>query len=252
MKTVYDKEVVRKAHIRDGKSKSQIARDLGMNRRTVAKLLEMASDEVPQYQRKQPVSYPVLGPFLEIIDHWLELDTQAPRKQRHTAQRVYDRLRDEHGFGGSYSTIRDYLRQVRKKPQDVPLPLAFAPGEMGQVDWAEVTVLLAGVPTVVYLFGVTLNYSGAIYFEAFDRANQEAFFQGHMNAFLFLGGVPLTLTYDNLKSAVQAILKGNRRTENERFVAFRQAWLFNSRFCNPAKGNEKGRVENSAKPPLGG
>jgi len=71
------------------------------------------------------------------------------------------------------------------------------------------------------LFGLTLNYSGGIYFEAFERANQEVFFQGHVNAFLFLGGIPLTITYDNLKSAVQAILKGNKRTENERFVAFR-------------------------------
>jgi transposase len=244
---VYDKEVVRKAYFRDGKSKSQIARELGMDWRTVNKLLEMAPDEVPQYQRKQPVTYPVLGPYVAIIDSWLELDTQAPKKQRHTAQRMYDRLREEYGFPGCYSTVRDYLQQVRKKSPDVPLPLAFAPGEMAQVDWAEVTVTLAGVPTVVYLFGLTLNYSGGIYFEVFERANQEAFFQGHVNAFLFLGGIPLTITYDNLKSAVQAILKGNKRTENESFVAFRQSWLFESRFCNPAKGNEKGRVENMIK-----
>jgi len=244
---MYDKEVVRKAHFRHGKNKSQIARDLGMDRRTVAKLLEMAPDEVPQYHLKQAKSHPVLGPYLEIIHHWLALDAQAPRKQRHTAQRMYERLREEHGFPGSYSTVRDYLQQVRKKPKDVPLPLAFAPGEMAQVDWAEVTVNLCGVPRIVYLFGLTLNYSGGIYFEAFERANQEAFFQGHVNAFLFLGGIPLTITYDNLKSAVQAILKGNKRTENESFVAFRQAWLFESRFCNPAKGNEKGRVENMIK-----
>lgn len=244
---MYDKVKVREAYYRDGKSKSQIAREQGMNRRTVNKLLEMEADEVPQYQRKQPVSYPVLGPYLKIIHHWLILDTQAPRKQRHTLQRIYDRLREEHGYPGSYSAVRDYLKQVRKKSPDVPLPLAFAPGEMAQVDWAEVTVNLSGVPTVVYLFGLTLNYSGGIYFEAFERANQEAFFQGHVNAFLFLGGIPLTITYDNLKSAVQAILKGNKRTENERFVAFRQSWLFDSRFCNPAKGNEKGRVENMIK-----
>ena len=228
---MHDKVKVREAYYRDGKSKSQIARELGMNRRTVNKLLKMEPDAVPQYQRKHPVTYPVLGPYLKIIQHWLVLDTQAPRKQRHTAQRIYDRLREEHGYGGCYSTVRDYLQQVRKKPKDVPLPLAFAPGEMAQVDWAEVTVTFCGVPKIVYLFGVTLNYSGGIYFEAFERANQEAFFQGHVNAFLFLGGIPLTITYDNLKSAVQEILKGNKRTENEHFVAFRQAWLFESRFC---------------------
>jgi transposase len=244
---VYDKEMVRKAYFRDGKSKSKIARELGMDWRTVNKLLEMAPDEVPQYQRTKPVTYPVLGPYLEIINHWLELDTQAPRKQRHTAQRMYERLGEEYGYPGCYSTIRDYLQQVRKKPTEAALPLMFAPGEMAQVDWAEVTIMLCGVLTVVYLFGLTLNYSGGIYFEAFERCNQEAFFQGHVNAFFFLGGIPLTITYDNLKSAVQAILKGNKRTENERFVAFRQSWLFESRFCNPAKGNEKGRVENMIK-----
>jgi len=126
---VYDKDVVRTAYFRHGKSKSQIARELGMDWRTVNKLLEMAPDEVPQYQRKQPVTYPVLGPYVAIINSWLALDAQAPRKQRHTAQRMYERLVEEHGFPGSYSTVRDYLQQVRKKPEDVPLPLAFAPGE---------------------------------------------------------------------------------------------------------------------------
>jgi transposase len=244
---VYDKEMVRKAHFRDGKSKSQIARELGMDWRTVNKLLEMAPTEIPQYHRKQPITHPVLGNYIKIIDHWLELDIQAPRKQRHTGQRIYERLQDEHGFGGSYSAVRDYLGQVRKKPKEVFLPLAFAPGEMAQVDWAEVTIMLAGVHTVVYLFALTLNYSGGIYFEAFQRANQEAFFQGHANAFLFFGGVPLGITYDNLKSAVQTILKGNKREENEQFVSFKNAWLFESRFCNPASGNEKGRVENMIK-----
>ncbi len=244
---MYDKEMVRKAHFREGKSKSQIARDLDMNRRTVNKLLKMAPDEVPQYHLKKEKIRPALGAYLGIIQHWLELDTQSPKKQRHTAQRIYERLREEHGYTGSYSAVRDYLKQVKKSPKEVFLPLAFAPGEMAQVDWADVTIELAGVPKVVKLFGLTLNYSGGIYFEAFERANQEAFFQGHANAFQFLGGVPLSITYDNLKSAVQTILKGNKREENEHFVAFRNAWLFESRFCNPARGNEKGRVENMIK-----
>lgn len=247
MKSAYMKELVRKAHFREGKSQREIAEELGINRRTVSKLLKMAPEEVPQYHRKQPITHPVLGEYIGIITHWLELDILAPRKQRHTAQRMYERLREERGYPGSYSAVRDYLRQVQKKPKEVFLPLAFAPGEMAQVDWADVTIELAGVPTVVQLFGLTLNYSGGIYFEAFERSNQEAFFQGHANAFLFLGGVPLGITYDNLKSAVQAILKGNKREENKRFVSFKNAWLFESRFCNPASGNEKGRVENMIK-----
>jgi len=244
---VYDKDMVRKAHFREGKNKSQIARELNMDWRTVNKLLAMDATEVPHYHRKQPIIRPALGNYMGIIAHWMELDAQAPRKQRHTAQRIYERLREEHGYPGSYSAVRDYWRSLQKKSKEVFLPLAFAPGEMAQVDWAEVTIMLAGIPTVVYLFALTLNYSGGIYFEAFERANQEAFFQGHVNAFLFLGGVPLSITYDNLKSAVQAILKGNKREENVHFVSFKNAWLFESRFCNPASGNEKGRVENMIK-----
>lgn len=235
------------AHFREGKSQRAIAQELGINRRTVSKFLRMAPDEVHQYHLQKEKPRPVLGEYLSVIHHWLALDAEAPRKQRHSAQRIYERLREEEGYLGSYSAVRDYLQQVRKKPKEVFLPLAFAPGEMAQVDWAEVTIQLAGVPTVVYLFALTLNYSGAVYFEAFTRANQEAFFQGHVNAFLFLRGIPLCITYDNLKSAVQAILKGNKREENAHFVSFKNAWLFESRFCNPASGNEKGRVENMIK-----
>jgi transposase len=247
LKTVHDKDEVRRAYFRDGKNKSQIAQELGMDRRTVKKLLAMSPDEAPRYHRSQPISRPVLGKHIAVIHHWLALDADAPRKQRHSAQRIYERLREEEGYLGSYSAVRDYLQQVRKRPKEFFLPLAFAPGEMAQVDWAEVTIQLAGVPTVVYLFALTLNYSGAVYFEAFTRANQEAFFQGHVNAFLFLRGIPLCITYDNLKSAVQAMLKGNKREENAHFVSFKNAWLFESRFCNPASGNEKGRVENMIK-----
>jgi hypothetical protein len=118
---------------------------------------------------------------------------------------------------------------------------------MAQVDWGEVWVWLGGVYRKVYVFAMTLNYSGGIYVEAFEHMAQEAFFAGHAHAFAFFGGVPRTLTYDNLKTAVTRILQGRNRLENERFVAFRSAYLFDSRFCNPAKGNEKGRVENMVK-----
>lgn len=109
------------------------------------------------------------------------------------------------------------------------------------------TVILAGVKTKVQVFCLVLNYSGALYCQAFERASQECFFEGHTQAFHFLGGVPRTITYDNLASAVKKILAGKNREENERFVAFRSGWLFDSRFCRPAKGNEKGRVENMVK-----
>jgi hypothetical protein len=119
---------------------------------------------------------------------------------------------------------------------------------MAQCDWIEkATVWLNGELREIYLFVMVLNYSGAYYVEAFERTVQEAFFQGHANAFAFFGGVPAEVTYDNLKTAVIKILKGKNRVENERFVAFRSGYLFKARFCTPAKGNEKGRVENMNK-----
>jgi hypothetical protein len=118
---------------------------------------------------------------------------------------------------------------------------------MGQVDWGEVEAFIAGVRQKLQLFGLVLNYSGTHYLETFEYQNQESFFQGHQNAFVFLGGVPAKLTYDNLSSAVKKLLHGKKRIENERFVAFRSAYLFESQFCNPARGNEKGRIENVVK-----
>lgn len=247
MKDVYTKEMVRRAYHREGKSRRQIARELGIHRETVKKLLEMGAGEIPEYKRKKGKERPVLGRYTPIIDQWLKEDETAPRKQRHTKKRIYERLKAEHGFPGGYSTVKDYIAQTRPMRQEVFVPLAFSPGEMGQVDWGEVEAVIDGVPKTLQIFGLVLNYSNTHYVEAFEQAGQESFFQGHQNAFGFFGGIPRTLTYDNLASAVTKILKGKERKENERFVAFRSACLFESRFCNPARGNEKGRIENVVK-----
>ncbi|HEY9685589.1 MAG TPA: IS21 family transposase [Coleofasciculaceae cyanobacterium] len=247
MKDVYMQEMVRKAYFRDKKSKRQIARELGIHRDTVTRLLERQAGERPRYRIPHAKARPVTGMILGVIEAWLKADEEAPRKQQHTAQRIYRRLQEEYGFQGSERRIREIVAELRQKPKESFLPLGFQPGEMAQVDWAEVTVNLAGVRTKVQLFCLVLNYSGALYCQAFERANQEAFFEGHTQAFAFLGGVPKTITYDNLTSAVKKILQGKNREENERFVVFRSGWLFDSRFCRPAKGNEKGRVENMVK-----
>jgi len=238
-------EAVRKACLRDGKGKRTIARELGISRNTVRKLLK---EPVPAcYPLKRVKAKPVMGAYLAVIEAWLEADQKAPQKQRHTAKRIHDRLKEEYGFTGSERRIREVVAELREKPKEVALPLSFKPGEMAQVDWGEVWVFLGGVYQKIYVFVMTLNYSGGIYVEAFDNMTQEAFFEGHAHAFVFFGGVCFTLTYDNLKAAVQKMLKGHNRIENERFVAFRSAYLFDSRFCNPGKGNEKGRVENMVK-----
>jgi transposase len=245
MKDAYMQEIVRKACLRDGKGKRTVARELGISRNTVKKLLRASG--LPGYRLKKAKPRPVIGGYLSVIEAWLEADEKAPHKQRHTAKRIHERLVEEYGFTGSARRIREVVAELRKVPREVFLPLAFEPGEMAQVDWGEVWVWLGSVYQKVYVLVITLNYSGGLYVEAFDTMVQEAFFTGHAHAFGFFGGLPFTLTYDNLKTAVVKVLKGRNRIENERFVAFRSAYLFESRFCNPAKGNEKGRVENMVK-----
>jgi transposase len=244
---VYIREAVRKAYYRDEKSIRRIVRELGIARNTVRKILSEEPTSHTKYRLSKPKPKPVLDSVLPIIEVWLESDIHAPKKQRHTARRIFQRLRAEYGFTGSERRIREIVSALKQKQPEVFLPLSFQLGEMAQVDWAEVTVHIGGQHRKVQLFCLVLNYSGALYCQAFERANQEAFFEGHTQAFRFLGGVPHCITYDNLTSAVKKILQGKNRDENERFTAFRSAWLFDSRFCNPARGNEKGRVENMVK-----
>jgi transposase len=247
VKSVYIQEAVRKAHFKDGKSQRRIAKELGLARNTVSRLLQTPVGEGRRYRLKAEKPKPAIESYLDWIQGILAQDEQAPRKQRHTARRIYQRMREELGYTGSERTVRRTIAALKEKQPEVFLPLGFEPGEMAQVDWAEVTVLLAGTLTKVQLFCLVLNYSGALYCQAFEHARQEAFFEGHTQAFAFLGGVPRTITYDNLTSAVKRILQGKNRQENERFVVFRSGWLFDSRFCRPARGNEKGRVENMVK-----
>lgn len=241
-------EIVRKAYFREEKSKRQIARELGIHRDTVTRLLTCEPGEAARYHLSQSKDKPVTGRYLGIIEAWLAADQSAPPKQRHTAHRIWERLRDEYGFTGSERRIRELVAALRQTPKETYLPLGFEPGEMAQMDWIEdMRAEIAGKLCLVQVFGMVLNHSGDLYFEGFERATQEAFFQGHANAFESFGGVPHTVTYDNLKVAVQKVLQGKNRQENERFVAFRSAYLFDSRFCQPAKGNEKGRIENMVK-----
>lgn len=248
LKSVYLQEAIRKAKFKDEKSNRQIALELGISRNTVRKIVTQARVTVPEYKRSKPIQAPVMGSFIPVIEAWLEADRRAPRKQQHTSKRIYDRLVEEYQFQGSERRVREVVAALREKPKEAYLPLAFEPGEMAQVDWIEdLRVMIAGRLCKVQVLNLVLNYSGSVYCEAFEHARQEAFFQGQRNAFEFWGGVPGTVTYDNLKSAVQKILEGRNREENTRFVAFRSAYLFDSRFCNPARGNEKGRVENMVK-----
>jgi transposase len=204
---------------------------------------------VPPLKRSPAVRpAPRLGAYRALIDAWLEADRDAPRKQRHTARRVWQRLVVEHGAEVSERQISRYVRERRRELGEIGeafVPQAHEPGAEGEVDWGEAWVLFAGQRTKVHLFHLRLCHSGAAFAAAFLNETQQAFLEAHAEAFAFLGGVPALVRYDNLGSAVKQVLKGRRRVETDRFVALRSHYLFESQFTLAGlKGaHEKGGVE---------
>jgi transposase len=238
-------ELIRRKHLIEGLSIRAICRELGHSRKTIRKVLAYGTP--PGYQRRQPVVSPVMDRVARIIDAWLEQDRQRPAKQRHTAQRIYERLRDEHGFKGSASTVRRYVSKLKTTGQEVFMPLQFDPGEEAQVDWHTGWIVVNGIERKAQFFCMRLCYSKASFVLAYERADMVSFLDGHIRAFEYFGGVPGRLAYDNLKSAVIRVGKGKDRVLNETFKKLRCHYLFETRFCNIARGNEKGDVENLAK-----
>jgi transposase len=242
MLTVENYESIRRAYHVEGKSIRQIAREMNRSRKTVKKAIESAEPEGYKLRKERPA--PVLGPYRERIDELLEKNEKLPRKQHYTSYQIYRELYKE-GYRGSESGVHVYVwkqRKAKRRPK-VFIPLEFDPGTDGQADWGEAEVTLAGERVSVQLFVMRLCYSRKIFVQAYPSQKQEAFFAGHVAAFHHFGGLPERLTYDNLKTAVKRVLKGRNREEQERFVVFRSHYLFESHFCTPGEGHEKGQVE---------
>jgi transposase len=243
MLTVTDYDRIRRAYHLEKKSMRQISRELGHGYWTIRKALD--ASEPPGYQLQAPRPAPVLGPYKGMLDRLLEEEKGLPRKQRYTGKKLFELIQAA-GYRGAESTVRRYVGAQRKRlrrPQ-VYVPLTFEPGEDAQVDWGTGWVELAGELTEVQLFVMRMNYSRKLFVMAFPTQRQEAFFEAHVQAFAFFGGVPKRITYDNLTTAVKRIVKEGGREEQQRFIALRSHYLFASRFCTPGQGNEKGRVED--------
>ena len=242
MISVEIREKIRRAYFVEEKSIRQIARELSCSRRTIRKAI--ASAERASYTLSDPRPAPVLGPHRAHIQELLAESEGMPRKQRYTGHTIYKLLRKE-GYTGSESSVRAYIADLRreKKRRQVYIPLEFDPGTDGQMDWGEGQAVISGERATVQLFYMRLCYSRKLFMMAFPNQKQEAFFEGHVQAFHFFDGVPQRIAYDNLKAAVQRILEGRNRQEQKRFILFRSHYLFDSRFCTPGQGHEKGRVE---------
>jgi len=221
-------------------SKRAACREYELSWHTLAKIL--AHEEPPGYRRKRPCQKPKLEPFLPIIHEILRQDREAPKKQRHTAWRIFERLRAEHGFTGGYTIVKDAVRAWKQGHQEVFLPLTHPPGE-AQVDFGEAVVKLEGQETKVALFVMTLPYSGAIFVRAFPRECTETFLEGHRQAFAFFGGVARRISYDNSAIAVIEVLKGRQRKLTREFLRLQSHYLFERHFCLVRRANEKGHVE---------
>jgi transposase len=196
----------------------------------------------PGYRRKEPSKRPKLGPWLGVIDAILEEDKQRPAKQRHTAKRIFDRLRAEYGFTGGYTIVKDYVRLHQQRSQEMFVPLAHTPGT-AQADFGEALVVIAGVELKAHYLAMDLPHSDDIFVMAFPGETTEAFLEGHVQAFAYWGGVPVSLLYDNTKLAVKKILGNGERLKTRAFSELQSHYLFADKFGRPGKGNDKGNVE---------
>jgi transposase len=235
-------ELYRKVRLacHDGMSERSAARHFGISRESVKKMMSFSVP--PGYRRTAAIKRPKLDGFSEIIDQWLRDDIGQHRKQRHTAKRVFDRLRDEHGFTGGYTIIKDYVRDHQRRRQEMFVPLHHAPGH-AQADFGEAIAIIGGIEQRAHFFALDLPHSDASYIRAYPAATAEAWVDGHVHAFAFFGRVPQSVLYDNDRCLVARILPDGTRQRARLFSGFLSHYVIRDRYGRPGKGNDKGSVE---------
>jgi transposase len=232
---------VRQAYYNENKSIRQISREIGISRHLVGKMVKNALP--PGYVRQKEILRPKLSDHVLWIDEILESDKKAHPKQRHTAKRLYHRLKEERAFTGGYTIVRTYVAKKRLKSKEMFVPLSHDPG-MAQCDFGEAMARIQGKLCKAHYLVMQLPFSDDVFVKAFAAENTESFCDGHVSAFIYFGGVPYRILYDNTKIAVKKILKDGKRMQTDAFIALRSHYLFKEGFANVARGNEKGGVEN--------
>jgi transposase len=240
-------EYIRDLYEKEGLSLRAIALRTHKDFRTVQKYAYRDNWNPPAEPKMQAENYPVLGEYISTINEWLEQDEREPRKQRHTIMRVFSRLRDEHGYKGSYPTVKRYVsrkKEEMKKYRESFLPLAHPPGH-AQVDFGKFKYYDGlGLDHKGYALIVSFPHSNTGWMQVFPSENQECLLTGLKSVFYRIGGVPIRLRCDNMTTAVARVLEGTERVITDGFYRFMLHHRFEADFCTPAKGNEKGNVEN--------
>lgn len=235
---------IRQRVLRDGVSIRQIQRETGFHHQTIRKILSHSSPPpfaCPAREKSK------LGPYQERIAAILqaERDENVPKKQRHTAKRIFERLREE-GYEGGYTQVKEAVRELRRTSQEVFMPLRHEPGE-AQVDFGHAVIKLKGVLTKVAFFIMALPYSDAFFVVAYPRECLETFQDGHVRAFAFFSGVARRISYDNARTCVSQIIGAHARKLTDGFLQLQSHYLFQEHFCRVYRANEKGVVESMVK-----
>ena len=229
--------------LREETSKREILRREGIHWDTLKKILEHS--EPPGYRTETPRPKPMIGPYLEQIAQIIEEDKQFPKKQRHTAVRIFHRIK-EMGYQGKYTQVKESVREMRRLKGEVYMPLNHRPGE-AQVDFGYALAKVSGVLRKVAFFVMALPYSDAFFVMSFERECTESYWEGHARAFEFFGGVPQRISYDNSRALVSKIIGAHERKLTDGFLKLQSHYLFREHFCRIRRPNEKGVVEGVVK-----
>jgi len=243
--------VIRRWHFREGMPIREITRRTGLSRNTVRKYLASGVVEPRYPSRKSPSK---LDDYELTLTSWLFREARRHRKQRKSIKQLHCDL-VQLGYVGSYDRVAAFARIWRQEQQDAKrtaakntfVPLSFAPGEAFQFDWSEDYVVINGRHTKLQIAHFKLSHSRAFFLRAYLQQSHEMLFDAHYHAFQAFGGVPERGIYDNMKTAVDKVGRGKQRTVNKRFTAMVSHYLFESEFCNPAAGWEKGQVEKNVR-----
>ena len=227
----------------EGVSKRKVLAETGIHWQTLEKVLEYS--EPPGYRIGRQRRKPKLDPYLARIQQIIEDDKAVPRKQRHTAKRIFERIRDE-GYGGGYTQVKEAVRSIKQVTQEVFVPLVHQAGE-AQVDFGYAAVKQDGLLRKVAYFVMVLPFSDAFYVQVFERECAEVYWEAHRRAFEYFGGVPTRITYDNTSILVSVIKRQHERRLTDAFLKLKSHYLFDHHFCNVRRGNEKGVVEGVVK-----